>query len=118
MWLARREHIVKAILRQACDVEAIEKLAAALDSPVVLDEREVLIWGSRLTNLLDCLITSELACSTGLLASPKLARALTIAWLLLEIRFAPDERGWLVPLRERLTLRAEEFEIDLRDLGV
>ncbi len=118
MWLARRRDIVRALERQAWDVEAIEKLSAALGSPLVLDEREELIRGGRMADLLDRLITSELACSTGLFGADALVRTLTKAWLFLEVRFAPDDQGWLVPLRERLTVAAEQREIDLRDLGV
>ncbi len=117
-WMDRRWEIAKAIERHAWDAEAIEKLFAVLGEPVALDEHEVIREGCEILRLLDRLIAREASLTTGLLESPRLVRDLCRAWLLLEIRFRPDERGWLRPLRERLTVRAEHLEIDLRGLGV
>ncbi len=117
-WMARRWEIAKAIERHAWDVEAIEKLFAVLGHAVDLDEYQLIREGSEIMQLLDRLIARESACPTGVLESPRIVTELCRAWLLLEVRFRPDERSWLRSLRERLTLRAEQLEIDLRGLGV
>ncbi len=117
-WMARRWEIAKAIERHAWDVEAIEKLFVVLGQAVDLDEHWVIREGSEILRLLDRLIARESARPTGLLELPGIVTELCRAWMLLEVRFRPDERGWLRSLRERLTLRAEQLEIDLRGLGV
>ncbi len=118
VWMARRWEIGKAIERHAWDVDAITKLFAVMGHAVELDEHEVIREGSEILRLLDRLIARESARPTGLLESPGIVTELCRAWLLLEVRFRPDERSWLRSLRERLTLRAEQLEIDLRGLGV
>ena len=118
LWLVRRREIAKAIEGQAWDVEAVEKLFSVLGHDLVLIERQVTCEGQRVMQVLDRLVTRELALSTGLLESPRLVSSLSRAWLILEIRFRPDERGWLQDLRDRLTCLADEREIDLRGMGV
>lgn len=118
MWMARRRPIAKAIEHQALDVEAVEKLFALLGQDVSLTERQVVREGTKAMRRLDWLLRSECSLSTGLLESSRLVALLCRVWLVLEIRFRPDERNWLQALRERLTVRAEECEIDLRGQGL
>ena len=118
VWLARRWKLAKAIARQAWDIEAVEKLFTVLEQPVVLEEREEVVAGSHVAERLDRLLASELSLATGLLDSPRMVTDLCGAWLLLEIWLQPDDRGQMQILRERLTVQAEQCEIDLRGLGV
>ena len=118
LWCARRWKLARALGQHAWDVEAVEKLSAMLGHSVELKERDVVCQGCHVAERLDQLLTSELSLATGLLTSPELVMALCKAWLLLEIRFVPDEPSWMQVLRERLTVHAESLEIDLRGLGV
>ena len=118
LWCARRWKLAKALGQHAWDVEAIEKLSALLGHSVELKERDVVCKGCHVAERLDQLLTSELCLATGLLTSQEMVMELCRAWLLLEIRFVPDEPSWIQVLRERLAVHAESLEIDLRGLGV
>ena len=117
-WLSRRQKLAGGIARHTWDVEAVETLAAVLEYTIQIDEWEIIREGTRTLHLLDQLISAEISLSTGLLDSSKMVTSLCAAWFVLEIRFLPDERGWMQTMRARLTLQAEHLEIDLRGLGV
>ncbi len=118
-WEVRRWQLRRAIERHACDLKAIEQLVAVLGSdPEALDEQQDIGEARRAVRLLDALVLRERVGPTGLLLSPVSIRRLCAVLLSLEVRFRPDERGWLSELRIQLTQEAERREIDLRGLDV
>ncbi len=126
-WACRKWAIIRAIERQSWDLKAVAKLAHLLtldagdDSAVVehLEEiRQELREASAAVAILDRLLAGEAGLPIGLLQHPKMTRRILGAWLSLEIKLRPDERGLLSRLRDWLVREAECREIDLRGLGI
>ncbi len=122
-WARRRWEIMKAIDRHASALEAVSTLFGLLgheleeDHPTVADWREKISEGRELAAFVDGFL-SGLDDVSGLLDDRRLAARLCTAWLLLEVRFQPDERCCLADLRDRLVREADRREMDLRGLGI
>lgn len=126
-WHCRKWAIDRAIERQSRDLEAVAKLADLLTSDAgdhsatvehFEEIRRELRDASETATILNRLLAREATSPTGLLQHPKTAVRILRAWLSLEIKLRPDERGLLAGLRDRLTCAAERREIDLRGLGI
>ncbi len=122
LWNARKWELRKTLERLEWDVERVVKLAGVLGHDVSthpqitgLEEAAV---GQRAQLLqLDRFLTGTVA-APAVLRSREITVRVCATWLVLEWTIRPDERGVLADLRDRLVLRAEREEIDLRGLGV
>ncbi len=126
-WAYRRRTISRAIERQSRDLETVAKLAnlltpAAQDHAAMIEHLEMIRVdlgdASEITSMLNRLLAREAISPTGLLRHPKLTVRILHAWLSLEIKLRPDQRGLLAGLRDRMVCEADRREIDLRDLGI
>ncbi len=122
LWNARKWELRKALERLEWDVERVVKLVGVLGHDIgahpqitgleaaASEQRAQLL---RLDRLLTGMVTAP-----AVLRSREIAVRVCAAWLVLEWTIRPNERGILADLRDRLVLRAEREEIDLRGLGI
>ncbi len=123
LWNVRKWELVKTLERLAWDVERVVKLAHVLGRDISSHPQiaglETAAAEQRAELLrLDRFLTETATAPTGILRSQEVTVRVCTAWLVLEWAIQPESRGILADLRDKLVLRAEQEEIDLRGLGI
>ncbi len=121
-WSLRRWEMRKALERLEWDVERVITLAGVLgydieERPQVTGLEETAAEMRELLRQLDRFLSGTVAAPV-ILRSREITVRVCAAWIVLESTIRPEERGVLADLRDRLVLRADREEVDLRGLGI